>query len=641
MLKASSKSPHFGIRLLTTSTIKFNESKVSADELSSALRKRIRINSYDLKDSTDEDLQVPPQNRFHKRFDDVDKSIPDQALDHISKIKKSHQPKQKIIAKKISVKDEIKQVLPISHQDLPRLAHDLDAVLQKKGVHYSYLRRRKQFQFDKLLNKIDQLRDFKDIKTQITGSFVSPSKDEHLLKMAKESDSKYFSSTSSMTSTLFQFYLLLNNFDTRKPSPERFKFGKFTKLMSRVPSSIIVTRVNKKEDVFSVEVDKSCNMDSFLSEFGHIAEIILTNESKDIETFKQLYKTEGEIPDSDDPFNSDADLDQDPGYLKALVKYEKFKNPQNVYNLAKYDNFLMRSQLDCYHPDLPGNGTFDLKSRAISDIRFDLGNHNMKNTKYSKQFSYNSEFHDMIRSGALLKYGFQARIGQMDGIFLAIHNVRLFLAFEYLSLNDIDKVFFNGSPWASYIADVQFKFSIRMWRHLLDTIQEDLGCDSFRVVLKLVTKDHLPFSVMKVDAVKLTKEDKDELNRIQGKFTRSLRHVNRTLVKQVTRLQNERAKVLSDYREQLENFNKTLVKNGSITSYTIEVCHWVDNKKMNVSKLPTKDNKWVLEYRIIREKPNADEHLSRLSSLTKLVTHELKFRKRDKHPPSNRSYNQA
>lgn len=38
-------------------------------------------------------------------------------------------------------------------------------------------------------------------------------------------------------------------------------------------------------------------------------------------------------------------------------------------------NFVMRSQLDCYDPRLPGTGIFDIKTRAAVSIRQDMLNH--------------------------------------------------------------------------------------------------------------------------------------------------------------------------------------------------------------------------------------------------------------------------
>jgi hypothetical protein len=39
------------------------------------------------------------------------------------------------------------------------------------------------------------------------------------------------------------------------------------------------------------------------------------------------------------------------------------------------DKFVMRSQLDCHDPRLPGTGVFDIKTRACVSIRMDLLNY--------------------------------------------------------------------------------------------------------------------------------------------------------------------------------------------------------------------------------------------------------------------------
>ena len=43
----------------------------------------------------------------------------------------------------------------------------------------------------------------------------------------------------------------------------------------------------------------------------------------------------------------------------------------------------------------------------------------------------------MIRS-AFLEYSFQARIGNMDGIFVAYHNTARIFGFQYVSLHEMD-----------------------------------------------------------------------------------------------------------------------------------------------------------------------------------------------------------
>lgn len=605
-----------GIRCFYKSAVCYNDIKVSADDLSNALKNRLKINQKDLNDAIDNDDLEVPKYVSTKYAEDLDKTIPESARYYIVKEKlktSGSSPSNRFL---VPDSDKLEQVAPIDKTQLPKLAHDLEKVLKKKGVHYFYLKRSKQFQFDQGLNKIDRLKEFEH---NLLSNFVSPSKDKSLLELAKSQKKTYYSSTSSMTSSLFQFYLLLNDF---KEDKERFPFGDFTKLVKKLPSSFIVNKQDPQQDIYSIESDKSADLSHYLAEFGHIAEIILTNETEDIKLFKKLEREYQayKVINNDDSVNA---LD-----LQKLVSseisdtdvenFEKFKNPENVYNIASFDKFLMRSQLDCHHEDLPGNGTFDLKSRAIGDIRYDKGNINMKETTYSNQFSYDQEFQDLVKTGALLKYAFQARIGQMDGIFVAFHNFNQFFAFQYLKLEDIDKIFFNNSSMASYIADSQFKFSLQIWSHLLDIIRHDLkgfNLDSFRVVLKSEFKPNTQFRHLKVNVVPLTKDQVVELQNYPSSIT-------------LSDDLEERQRLLKAHKDKLDEINESTAAN--VLSYTVETCDWVGGKKLDYHKLPTsKDARWRLQFRIMRQKPDPSSYLKHLTAMTKVITSESPKRKTD------------
>lgn len=124
----------------------------------------------------------------------------------------------------------------------------------------------------------------------------------------------------------------------------------------------------------------------------------------------------------------------------------------------------MRSQLDAYDPRLPGTGIFDLKTRAVVSIRMD---HKQYETGAGYQIrhslgqweSFEREFYDMTRA-TLLKYSLQVRMGRMDGIFIAFHNVDRIFGFQYLSLADLDEVL-HGQRDTS-LGDQEFKLSIAL-----------------------------------------------------------------------------------------------------------------------------------------------------------------------------------
>jgi len=108
----------------------------------------------------------------------------------------------------------------------------------------------------------------------------------------------------------------------------------------------------------------------------------------------------------------------------------------------------MRSQLDCHDPRLPGTGVFDLKTRAVLPVRMDIMNYKQHSTYLIRALqgeveSFEREYHDLMRS-AFLKYSFQARIGNMDGILVAHHNTARIFGFRYVPLSEMDACLFGG-----------------------------------------------------------------------------------------------------------------------------------------------------------------------------------------------------
>lgn len=617
-------------RPFSVGRVAFEDSKVSADELSSALKNRLKIGQQDLKYAIDTDELNVPKNVSTKYTKDLDKTMPESARHYIVKEKLKSTGNvfmKRFLSSKLN--DELQQIMPLDKTHLPTLAHDLEKVLKQKGVHYLHRERGKKesAQFDRGLNYIDKLKEFED---SFLNNFVSPSKDSSLLQLAKDKNKTYYSSTSSMTSTLFQFYMLMNNYN--KDRRDRFQYDYFTKLMTLIPSSFIVSKKDPTSEIYSIESDKSADVSYYLAEFGHIAEVILTNETKDIKLFKQLEKQSKSSVNEDDSIDQ-SDLENlvnfDPSE-DDIKNFENFKNPKNVYNVSSLGKFLMRSQLDCYSKDLPGNGTFDLKSRATADIRYDKTNPNMEGTKYSDTFSYRLEYQDLIRTGALLKYSFQARIGQMDGIFVGFHNLQQFFAFEYFKLEDIDKVFFNDSDIASYIAENQFKFSLEIWSHLLDIIRHDLkgfDVEHFRVVLKSELKPGTPFHQLKVNVVPLNNEQKTQLQTYPSSIVRS---------KDV----NEQAQLLKEHKTKLEELNKSTANN--VLSYVVDTINWVDQKKLEPYKLPTSTSqKWQMEFRISSQDSDSEtylKHLGRVTgSITKGMPKEKSFRPKESGKSKERS----
>jgi len=98
--------------------------------------------------------------------------------------------------------------------------------------------------------------------------------------------------------------------------------------------------------------------------------------------------------------------------------------------------------------------------------------------------SYEREFYDMIRS-AFLKYIFQTRIGQMDGIFVAYHNTRSIFGFEYIEREEMEACIFETPE----MADAAFEVCTSMYRLLLEKL---VTCSKDGHFLKVLVKTTQP-----------------------------------------------------------------------------------------------------------------------------------------------------
>ncbi|RLV96220.1 mRNA degradation protein [Spathaspora sp. JA1] len=476
------------------------------------------------------------------------------------------------------------QSVPLKSENIPTLAHNLDRVLFSPGVHYLQDPRTRVYNFDPFLKNVISHKDFKFEAIQ---EFKPASRDKVLLEHAKKVSAKFYSSTSSMTSLLTKFYMLLNYYDGRV---ERFGDVPFNGLTFNLASSIIVKPQGsdrRGNTIYSMESDRSCDTEFLLSSMGMCLETLLTNPEDE---FVKYHKS------------NDAVVEQQP----------------NVYNYATYGDFLMRSQLDCYDERLPGNGTFDLKTRAALSIRSQSHKPGIENTNYQiwkqkgKFESFEREFRDMIRTGALMKYMFQARIGQMDGIFVAYHNVSSIFGFQYLPLQALDEIYYNNPSFENYlsrpsdeisednikdirskVADRQFQFSLDIWQKLLNNhILKDLKDPNqpFRLVAK--DERHGSYTTLKIFVHPISNKEADEIQKFPNQFVTSFKAKGLT---HKSRLQN-----LKTHSEELKNFNQKIAKNRKILRYNIGISQGAANGRVfHPSRLPRDPDDWKIQYTII------------------------------------------
>ena len=323
---------------------------------------------------------------------------------------------------------------------VPRLAYGLERVLFNPGVYQLQDPRSRVYNFDPYLQTIMPVAefDFNALKEYITSS-----RDNSLRRLADQQGKRYIGSTSSMTSILAHFHFLLsqwrpiNTSMLSKTFPDDSK--SFTELQ-RSPSAIFL---RWQDGSYAIDADKQFANANVLSMLGKSLEKLLTLETDEYERYRKSNPNQ--------------------------VTEEESSAPES-YHYSTMGDFLMRSQLDAHDPRLPGTGMFDLKTRAVVSIRMDVQNfqqgvgYQIKDRQGAYE-SYEREYYDMIRA-AFLKYSMQVRMGRMDGIFVAFHNVERIFGFQYVSLNEMDSTVHG--QWDTSLGDQEFTLSL----HLLNKILE-------------------------------------------------------------------------------------------------------------------------------------------------------------------------
>lgn len=321
---------------------------------------------------------------------------------------------------------------------VPMLSHGLDRVLFNPGIYRLQDPRSRVYNFDPYLEKIMPVDEF---DFDALSEYKTSSKDEELLALTKRLGSKFTGSTSSMSGILQHFHFVLSNFrklnhnmlSREFPAPS----GKFSKI-TLGPSAVFL---RYKDGVYAIDADKSYDTPNIMSWLGHSLEKLLTTERSEFERYRRSSPEKAPAED----------------------------NASRCYHYSKQGNILMRSQLDARDPRLPGTGVFDLKTRAVVSIRMNHkeyeegAGYQLRKTQGEWE-SFEREFYDMTRA-TLLKYSLQVRMGRMDGIFIAFHNIERIFGFQYLSLSDMDAVLHGQHN--TRLGDQEFKLSIGLVDELL------------------------------------------------------------------------------------------------------------------------------------------------------------------------------
>ncbi|KAF1813530.1 Pet127-domain-containing protein [Eremomyces bilateralis CBS 781.70] len=372
--------------------------------------------------------------------------------------------------------------IDIGSSDAPGLAHGLDRVLFNPGVYYLQDPRSRVYNFDPYLQKIMPAKEF---NYGALTKYIVPSKDMTLAHLAKERNLRYYSSSSNMTSILEHLHFLLSqwrelNFSmlSKKFETTSKKFSKF----SRGPTTVFL---RWKNGVYAVDKSKDGQTPNIFGLLGHSLEKLLVLPADDYETYRRtspaLSKGVDEVPEG--------------------------------YHFSSSDKILLRSQLDAKDPRMPGTGVFDLKTRAVLSLRHapsekfeDYLGYELRQSQ-GNWMSYEREFHDMMRA-TMLKYSLQVRIGRMDGIFVAYHNVERLFGFQYVSLAEMDEAI-HGQQDPS-LGDQEFGMSLKVVDDIFDKATARFPEQSIR--LSFETREGVvPFMYAFAEPVSET-----EIEEIQG-----------------------------------------------------------------------------------------------------------------------------
>lgn len=354
----------------------------------------------------------------------------------------------------IHSKDLTLNPLETTQPKVPKLSFDLSRVLFNQGVYQLQDPRSRVFNFDPYLAQIMPVSEF---NYDALNKFVTSSEDEMLQKIANEHKKRYIGSSSSMSSTLSHFHFLLSAWraiDLKYLSRDfRDEGTKFTKIQ-RGPTAIFL---RWKDGVYAVDADKEFDSGNILMSLGKSMEKLLTLEKDEFERYRK----------SNDSTEQAVQLETDP----------------EAYHYTEFGQFLLRSQLDAHDPRLPGTGMFDLKTRAVAAIRMNVRQHERGlgyqiRERLGTWESYEREYYDMIRS-AFLKYSLQVRMGRMDGIFVAYHNVERIFGFQYVPLPELDGVLHGQQDRT--LGDREFCLSIEMLNQVFNRATEEFPEQSLRL----------------------------------------------------------------------------------------------------------------------------------------------------------------
>lgn len=364
--------------------------------------------------------------------------------------------------------------------NIPTLQHGLGKVIGSGEAHViQNLSDQNLNYFDPFLKDISQPEslDYKKMSP-----FKPPSQDKFLHNLTRYSDTQFAASTSSLTSSLSAFYLLLSNYKAPYANllPSFYHSKKFTHFTGTIldkPRFLVMRPQNdfsipgmkldplimpNRNRIYAIDSDSMpfVPVNLILTKLGHSLERALTYNPQE---FNERFVRNTIITEN---WEAETDL---------------------AYHYTKFGDFLVRSQLDCYDPSLREGrgGIFDLKTRATAPIRFNMKvydkyiERDQISNFVGEENSFEKEFHDMVRN-AFIKYSYQAFLGRMDGMFIAYHNTSQMYGFEYLPLEELNTYVFGSD----FMARKGLLYSMQLFTQICKTVAQRFPDTPTRLVIR-------------------------------------------------------------------------------------------------------------------------------------------------------------
>ena len=301
--------------------------------------------------------------------------------------------------------------------------------------------------------------DWRDINMDKIPPYIKPSNDLLLAEFAKTINAKYIMSTSTISQCLSQFYYLMTHFQNPMiecmPTEEPILLKKYM-VSQRKPVTNIIKKIDAEKKIYAMDSDSNpfASKIEVLLQLGKVLERMYVMS---IEDFQYLFMKGHESE------CRDVAIDED---------YHRYMSVNN--------EICLRSQIDCMS-EMPNGDkiVFEIKSRAVAPIRYDLENYTnyldyQINQVSGLHSSFEREYFDLIRGG-FLKYFFQLKIGQMQGAFIGYHNTLSHFGFEYIDLSKIERALFGDS----FRADQAFVLLSKMLTTVLDEILQAVDHEDF------------------------------------------------------------------------------------------------------------------------------------------------------------------